>query len=374
MAMYCSPVCLAKRLGPSTKAVIAGLATAVEWNGKECVLKQLHSDTGRWEVLILGSSTTLRIKPGNLQLLQHKSVWSPHHNNRAMNLALRSPEAADAAATLRLACRPFGFRRVAQHRERVMPEAEVASTFQDYAVIYFAGVGRWDREISGPDVQGLITYGLHTCVAICIADSLEKPKRCALIHSSLPLDVPSRVVEEIKWVAQATAGGFACVQVLVLKGFRYRMPFMDLLRGELRWELPDAFMLRLRKTLDLAQLQEVEVVLEHEPLFSGVAALGHNGLILPTTAATPPYKLLGHELSLHHIAARHSAMSAHMKTLSPGSRAKLDLQFDGVRHVDPTEKGLAEQFKRLRRLPFYQLDNSPLCEFDMISAIASGPT
>jgi len=367
VAVYCSPECLANRLSPGSKATIVGLAKAVQWNGRVCVLEHIHAEAGRWVISIDGSDSNILVKPENLHLL-HESVWSPHHNNRAMNLALMSAEAAEAAAELRMTCRPYGFRRVAQYQERVLPQHELAAAFQDYAVVYYAGVGRWDRTISlvGSGVRGLSTYGLRTCVAVCIADSLEKPKRCSLIHSSLALDVPSQVVEEVKWVAEATAGGLNRVQLLVLKGFRYRMPFMDVVRGELRWELADAFLPRVRAALDQAQLQQVELILEHEPLYSGVVGLGHEGLILPTMSATPPHKLLGRELSLHHIAARHSAMSslaAKSRASTSAQRPKLDLQFDGVKHVDPTNKELADIFQGFRHVPLNALPNAPLCAF-----------
>ena len=269
VAVYCSPECLANRLSPGSKATIVGLTKAVQWNGRMCVLKHIHAEAGRWVISIDGSDSNILVKPENLHLF-HESVWSPHHNKRAMNLALVSVEAAEAAAELRMTCRPYGFRRVAQYQERVLPQHELAAAFQDYAVVYYAGVGRWDRTISlvGNGVRGLSTYGLRTCIAVCIADSLEKPKRCSLIHSSLALDVPSQVVEEVKWVGEATSGGLNRVQLLVLKGFRYRIPFMDVVRGELRWELADAFLPRVRAALDQAQLHQVELKLEHEPILA----------------------------------------------------------------------------------------------------------
>lgn len=110
-------------------------------------------------------------------------------------------------------------------------------------------------------------------------------------------------------------------------------------------------------------MPEVEIELEDQPLYSGVAAIGENGVMLPTIPPCPPHKLMGKELPLQLIAARISAMHAYVACLtSAEGAAKLDLQFNLVEHVEPSGPDKhVKQYERLRGRPLHLLPHLPLC-------------
>jgi hypothetical protein len=266
-------------------------------------------------------------------------------------------------------CKSYGFKRINQYHQQKEKFAEAA--FSKYNCIYFMGLGRWDSEST--DCEGLSTYGLNTCCAFVISDSLSNPTRAVLIHASFGVDFSPHMAEEAKWVFSKSNK----VEVHILKGFQYRdldpKYFESFVQSELRWELTDRRCLRIRHELDKVGLSEVPLLLEHVPLHCGVVTIGKHGLLIPSVPRRPTYQMLGRELPLQEIAARHSAFLKMEKdkfsslSVLPleeyhkrNRTCRLDVQFDGKKYVHPVGD-LQKYWTPFKSKPLESLPCQPLC-------------
>jgi tetratricopeptide (TPR) repeat protein len=329
----------------------------------------------------------------------HKTVWSPPLNESATKYALAIADGKFSGwsrtfleqneVQVSLECRFHGFERTFDHKQNTIPAAELESRFHSYAPIYFSGSGRWDKGLSKYD--GLSTYGLRTCLGIVIADSLQAPQRCALLHCSLYLDVSDCIVDAANWVCQGKAGTANRrwfgdgVEILVIKGVAYRHAAFTNVQSELRWGLTDGFLPNLRGKLDHAGLAHIPLRLEHEPTYSGAVCVGIDGVCVPTVPFKPDHGLLGQELPLRHIAARHSAFCEyeseegrkhvpseatitirhkdrdHAHSISSKAVGKLDLQFDVIEHT-ACSLHLQKFWVQFKDRQLDQMPCQPLCK------------
>eukprot|EP00439_Symbiodinium_sp_Y106_P075938 s100_g15.t1 len=84
-----------------------------------------------------------------------------------------------------------------------LPEVTARETLASYAGIYIHGFGRWDKSTSC--VDGLITYAVRSCLAVCVFDSSSSPSRASLLHGPMANGWANRVADEVKWIGRPSS-------------------------------------------------------------------------------------------------------------------------------------------------------------------------
>ena len=249
-----------------------------------------------------------------------------------------------------VSCCSRGFQRTHERFSKTQRERQTREMLSSYAAIYTHGLGRWDR--SSSLVDGLITYGVQTCVAICVVDSPYCPSRASLMHGPMAHCWCERISQEVAWVGQSEA---SCgpTSVFVFKGMGFALDLESLTETELRWELTDMVL----PSISAACPASTQIRLVHEPLWCGALAVGCSGILAPTVPHVPPYGEFAIEMPIEDIARRHCAFYD-MDYSSTGT--DLDMQFCVSEHVAASLPSVVALMQQRQATPVNRLPHLPI--------------